>query len=85
MSEKSLLNEKTRAIQEAERIAADKLAGGPGVAIDAIGSSGKKPYCMVGENIYYQGDAINGFKIQNILSGEVIFEKNGKTFNRPCR
>jgi hypothetical protein len=85
MSEKSLLNEKTRALQEAERIAADRLAGGPGVAIDAIGSSGKRSYFMVGENIYYQGDTINGFKIQKILADEIIFEKDGKTFNRPCR
>jgi tetratricopeptide (TPR) repeat protein len=94
-SEKSLQNEKTRALQEAERIATsrkdditcsieDKLAGGPGVVIDMICIAGKKSYFMVGENIYYQGDTINGFKIQKITAFEVSFEKDGKTFNRSC-
>jgi len=96
ISEKRLQNEKTRAFQEAERIATsrkgditysieDKLAGGPGVVIDVICIAGKKSYFMVGENIYHQGDAINGFKIQKISASEVTFEKDGKTFNRSCR
>jgi hypothetical protein len=62
----------------------DRLAGGPGVIIDAtIRSSGKKSFdCSIDGRFYHQGDTINGFKIQKISASEVIFEKDGKTFAR---
>jgi len=37
---------------------------------------------MIDGDNYRQGDTINGFKIQKISDGEVIFEKDGKTFTR---
>ena len=58
----------------------DRLAGGPGVVIDAIDYTGKKSFCMILGDIYRQGDTINGFKIHKISASEVIFEKDGKTF-----
>jgi hypothetical protein len=63
--------------------AEDRLAGGPGVVIDAIGSCGKNSFdCIIGGHIYRQGDTLNGFKVRTISASEVIFEKDGKTFSR---
>jgi len=87
------IQEAERYVENASKVAAsnkrdiitateDRLAGGPGVVIGAISSNGKNPLCMVGEDIYHQGDTINGFKIQKISDSEVIFEKDGKTVAR---
>jgi tetratricopeptide (TPR) repeat protein len=100
ISEDSLLCEKTRALQEAERYVEnasqavaskkrnimtatqDRLAGGPGVVIEAVfSSSGKESFdCSIDGRIYRQGDTVNGFKILKISAEEVIFEKDGRTW-----
>jgi tetratricopeptide (TPR) repeat protein len=85
------LREAERYVENASKVAAskkcdiitateDRLAGGPGVVIGAISSSGKKSFCMIDGAIYRQGDTVNGFKINKISAREVIFEKDGKTF-----
>jgi len=58
----------------------DRLAGGPGVVIEAIDYNNKKSFCMIEGDTYFEGNTIGGFKIHKISEREVIFEKNGKTF-----